>query len=154
MRNEHGNGQEYDYELTRDICYLYHIQLEYCGFMADLDYSNEFKLPYWARLKTHCDADEEFYKTGCLIFILLIALDKIDGSGDALSEIKDQCFEAVRSVVPHSESESKLKELVIGVLAVSDGNTQNGTLDKEGLNWAYQEYVAGYFRKSIRDSGI
>jgi len=133
----------------KDICYLYHVQSCFGTLMADLDFKDEFSLSYWSELKVFARQDEEFVKIGCMIFILLMALDKIEGSGDSLSSVYKDCYEAVEEVVPFVENETKLKSLVLSVLETSNFRDALSEEDEKSLGWAYTEFVEGYFQNSV-----
>lgn len=137
-------------QLTKDICYLYHIQSEYKGLMPDISWSDEFALPYWQHLKAFSDSDDSFHKNGCMVFLLLLALDKIDGSGDGMKSIHRQCMAAADAVIPHTKTEDVLKELLINVLKKSNSKTSLSKEDEEGISWVYSEVIEAYFKDTLK----
>jgi len=139
---------DYIVTLNKDICYFYHIQSEYKKFMPDLDFTAEFSLPYWSILK-NISQDENFLKIGCILIILLMALDKIDGSGDSLSKKYPECKDAIESVIPYSENEKKLKDMTYGILESAKNSTSLSIIENEFLVWAYKEFIEGYFKRAI-----
>ena len=140
---------EENYQLKKDICYLYHVQAQYKSLMPDLDCSKEFSLPYWVHLKEYTDTENQFYKYGCMLFILLLALDKIDGSGDNLSKVYESCIEAVQSVIPYSLNEERLKEFLLKVLTKSMNSEALSVQEEKELSWVYSEVVEGYFSRAL-----
>ena len=117
--------------------------------MPDLDYSKEFSLPYWTHLKDYTDTENQFYKYGCMLFILLLALDKIDGSGDRLSKVYESCVEAVESVIPYSLNEDRLKVFLLAVLTKSENGVALSREEEKEQSWVYSEVVEGYFRGAL-----
>ena len=117
--------------------------------MPDLDYSKEFSLPYWVLLKKYTDTESQFYKYGCMLFILLLALDKINGSGGSISKVSASCVEAVQSVIPYSLNENRLKELLLAVLNKSENGKTLSREEEQELSWVYREVVEGYFRSAL-----
>ena len=45
-QREDDDSQLYN-RLTRDVCYLFHELAGYNHIMGDLDYANDYSLPYW-----------------------------------------------------------------------------------------------------------
>ena len=129
----------------KDICFLFYVQNEYSEFMPDLNYSNEFTLSYWSLLKEIAGLDERFLKVGCILFILLMALDKIDGSGDVITSKTDSCMSALEGLIPYSSEEKELKELAIHILDKSKFGNKLDAGDEEKLSWAFKQFVKGYF---------
>src|SRR5712691_1560834 len=87
----HSPGASVDWvlkqQVERDICLLYHQLADYSYIMGDLYYGPVFGLPYWEYLDfPDLDgADREFLRDGCLVMILAMAWDQIDGSGVYIS---------------------------------------------------------------------
>jgi len=135
--------------LQKDICYLYHVQSHFNELMSDLDFNNEFSLEYWSELNSFSNEDEAFVKNGCMILILLMTLDKINGSGDSLTDVYNSCYDAVQLVTPFSESELKLKNLVLSILSKSNTKESISKNDENLLSWVYSEFVEGYFKSAI-----
>ena len=53
-------------QLTRDICFLFHELAGYRHIMGDLDYANDYALPYWTlinRVDTGC-RDDRLIRSG------------------------------------------------------------------------------------------
>jgi len=80
-------------QLERDICLLYHQLANYSYIMGDLYYGDVFALAYWDHLQLPAidDADRDFIRDGCLVMILAMASECIDGTGSYLRPHVPQC---------------------------------------------------------------
>lgn len=69
--------------LIRDICYLFHELADYRHIMGDLDYANDYALPYWTlinRVDTGMP-DDRIIRSGILILFMAMLHDYFDGGG-------------------------------------------------------------------------
>ncbi len=133
-------------ELVRDIAYLYHKLAEYKDVMGDLDYKL-LSLPYWEYVRPiglKGDAFR-FVQQGCLMMILAMAWDLIDGSGAYLAQHLSECIDAVKFLA----SEDATTQDLIGVVQralVAAQSAGSGNEFPTGSTWAYEHIVRPYFR--------
>ncbi len=130
-------------QVEKDICFLYHELSEYSGIMGDLDYHSLYNKPYWEVLDVDTDP---FILHGCLMLVIAMVWDWIDGSGFF---IKDKIIfykNSMRTLYGQSEDEFRLIETVNEGLDIVERNKQQdySTFEKNSL-WAYEKYVKGYF---------
>jgi hypothetical protein len=81
-------------QIERDICLLFHQLADYSSIMGDLSYGDVFALPYWEYLDFP-DVDPEernFLRDGCLVMILAMASECVDGTGSFLAAHIPECF--------------------------------------------------------------
>jgi hypothetical protein len=140
-------------EVERDICLLYHQLADYAYIMGDLYYGSVFGLPYWEYLDFPGldEADRNFLRDGCLVMILAMAWDQIDGSGAYLGPHIPACRAAIERLICEDEDGEKLARTVRLALDVAE---QGGTETPELLelsSWAHHRYVRGYFRQIAQD---
>lgn len=139
-------------QIERDICLLYHQLAEYSYIMGDLYYGSVFALPYWEFLDLdNLEQDEkDFIRDGCLVMILAMAWDFIDGSGSYINPYISACQKAISKVIPFDEKTEKLIHTV--KLAIDTVDQEEPEPDELGelSSWGYKEYVEGYFRKMLQ----
>jgi len=134
-------------QVERDICLLYRQLAEYSYIMGDLYYGSVYALPYWRYLDVR-DADEDdraFLRDGCLVMILAMAWDMIDGSGAYLAPHIKEVRQALRRLEPDDEQTAKRISAVTRAL----NDAENGSESEEVISlssWVHEEYVKGYFR--------
>lgn len=141
-------GWEVIWQVDRDICFLYHLLAEFPGIDGDQAYGHLFILPYWEFLDLDLEEDESrFVREGCLVMILAMAWDLLDGSGTYLQPHLEACLAAVRAV---DEADVRTARLVRTVLRALD-SAQRGERATEDLRreavWVNRTFVLGYFQK-------
>jgi hypothetical protein len=149
----HSNRESTDWvlkqQVERDICLLYHELADYSYIMGDLYYGSVFNLPYWDYLTfPGVDAvDLAFIREGCLIMILAMAWDQIDGSGAYIDPHIATCRKAVAGLVYDDEDTEKLVRTVqLALNAAESGELETPELSELSL-WVHKRYVRGYFRR-------
>ena len=143
-------------EIERDICLLYHQLSDYSYIMGDLYYGKVYALRYWDFLEVEgIEPDRQsFIREGCLIMILAMSWDMIEGSGAFLKPHLAEVSAAMEDCSPEDERARKLLVLVkLAVeLASDDRSETEKTAELVDLsNWAHREFVRGYFRTIARD---
>jgi hypothetical protein len=136
-------------EVERDICLLYHQLADYSYIMGDLYYGNVYALPYWECLNIPGldEPQRNFIRDGCLVMILAMCWDEIDGSGSYLSKFLDACIASVTNLNPEGENTISLHNTVILALRlVKDGGHDSQELADLSL-WVHKTYVREYFMK-------
>ena len=140
-------------QIERDICLLYHQLADYSFIMGDLYYGSVFALPYWEflDLPEFDSAEERFIRDGCLVMILAMAWEQIDGAGAYIGPHLSACKTAVERLQPDEE---KTQSLVRTVLLALD-TAKTGQVETEELTalsqWVHREYVQGYFRRLVQE---
>lgn len=138
-------------KIKRDICFLYHQFAEYNYIMGDLDYSGLYNLPYWKFLTLdEVDLSDDFFvRDGCLVIILAMALDYIDGSGNYIVPYISLCRTELLKIVPFDNKTEKLVNTVKLALECAEQQQPETSEIGELSSWVYKEYVEGYFRKMV-----
>jgi len=136
--------------VERDICHLYHRLAEFAGIDGDQPYTLLYNMPYWEFFDLHVynfpRHESDFVRDGCLVMLLAMCWDVLDGSGDFLLSQASACVDAVLKIVPCTESEEKLVHTVLLALeAVRNDLPVNDELRCLSV-WVNQEYVLGYFK--------
>ena len=151
------------WKVERDICFLYHELSEYPGIEGDLAYGLIYTLPYWdfLNLSVRRMPDEErcFIRDGCLVMLLAMAWDVLDGSGSYLLNHLGFCQQAVESVEVDNEKTEQLVQTVKTALKAVEMDSQgNGRLEGPPLRhlidlsvWVNREYVGGYFKQKANE---
>jgi hypothetical protein len=142
---------EYDWEIVenvrRDICFLFHELSEYSGIYGDLSYGSFYKFPYWEFLNLR-GYDDGFIRDGCLVMILAMSWDVIDGSGTYLKDKVDLCRQAISELAAEDDRTQKLIHTVSLALSfVEKGHGWNDALNELSV-WVNYEFVHGYFRRT------
>ncbi|HUY92585.1 MAG TPA: hypothetical protein VMV10_27850 [Pirellulales bacterium] len=138
--------------IERDVCYLYHELAQYSFIMGDLAYGRVFALPYWEFLDLPglTQDDREFLRDGCLVMILAMAWDLIDGSGAHLQTHVSPCRDAIERLICEDEDSQQLVRTVqLALNAAENGGSANPDLERLS-NWVHKRYVRGYFRRMSR----
>lgn len=102
-------------QIERDICLFYHRQADYRAIMGDLDYGSVYALAYWTDLDLEGLPEERrrFIRQGCLMMVLAMAWDRIDGSGGFLNDLRIEDIERALSTCPvDDDADVKLLETV------------------------------------------
>lgn len=139
-------------KVERDICLLYRQLAEYSYIMGDLCYGTVYALPYWNYLDVR-DVKEDnrkFLREGCLVMILAMAWDMIEGSGAYLAPHIAACRSALDALSVGDERTTKLIRVVREALVdAEEGTVSPGA---EALSsWVHEEFVKGYFRGIAQD---
>lgn len=148
----HASGQSADWilkqQLERDICLLYHQLSSYSYIMGDLYYGSVFVLPYWNYLEMPGleTPDRDFLRDGCLVMILAMAWDQIDGSGAYIQSHIPACREALARLTCEGEDAEKLVRTVRMALDVADRGGPETPELQELSRWVHKRFVRGYFR--------
>jgi len=139
--------------VERDICLLYHQLSEYTYVMGDLYWGSVYSLPYWNYLRLDLEAPRAtFIRDGCLIMILAMAFDTLDGSGDYIRDKLALCTAKVDESCTADPNEKRLVEAVkLALRAVSDGRGSDVDLERES-SWVHGHFVRGYFEERARVS--
>ena len=141
------------HEIEKDILLLYHELLGYDNIMGDHDYANVFKLPYWDFLNpTGLDQDWHrlaFMQEGCLVMILAMAWDLLDGSGTHLDSFHETVPARLAGCNAASDRAERLlvhvRDAVTKALA---GDDDHDELYAESA-WVRDTIVRGYFESMI-----
>jgi hypothetical protein len=144
------------WRVERDVCFMYHLQATEPrpAVDGDWDYSSLFHLPYWEVLSSELPAmDQEearFLSEGCLVMIFAMAVDLIDGSGNALSPYLAECRIAVNGCrINHSVN----AELVDAVSVALDRAQRGQHADDDFLRisvWVKRSVIEPYFQRMTR----
>ena len=142
-----GNDAALYKQLTRDVCYLFHELAAYRHFMGDLDYANDYALPYWTlinRIDTG-RGDDRLIRSGILILFLAMLHDEFDGSGCWISKHLDAVFTALNQFVPEDDEMLRLTESVLhGAQLLRTDSKPDDRFDGDS-SWAYDTFVRRYF---------
>lgn len=144
------------WKVERDICFLYHELSEYAGIMGDLAYGSLYPLPYWEFLNLHDsnihDEDRCFIRDGCLVMILAMSTDIIDGSGSYLKDKFGLCRQAISELQAKDERTKELIRVVGLALDLAEQGHGSNKEIEDLLVWVNYEYVHGYFRRMADES--
>ena len=140
-------------QIERDICLLFHQLSNYSYIMGDLYYGSVFSLPYWEYLDFSGleKGDGNFLRDGCLVMILSMAWDRIDGGGAYISQFISLCQNAVTSLVCDDEDTQKLARTVQLALTIAEQSGPETSELQELSAWVYKHYVRGYFRRVAQE---
>lgn len=134
-------------EVEKDICFLFHQIEPYRGIMGDLNYSEFYSRPYWLYLDLSTEEDQDgFIRDGCLLMILCMAMEMIDGTGFYLQPHIATCRWKLEEVEPPDERVLKLLTVVRTALDYAESGQPESSELTDGAHWAYEEVVAKYFR--------
>lgn len=144
------------WQVERDICFLYHELSEYTGIMGDLAYGSLYALPYWDFLDQRGPdiRDEErcFIRDGCLVMILAMTIDMLDGSGFYVADKIGLCRQAINRLEAEDERTQKLIRVVrLALDAAAQGQRMNQEMEELEV-WVNYHYVYGYFRGIAAES--
>jgi hypothetical protein len=100
------------------------------------------------------DSQRKFIRDGCLVMILAMCWDVIDGSGVYLTKYLNECGLAVSLVKPDDERTVKLLETVtMALMAVAGGGRESDEL-LELSSWVHKTYVRGYFSAIAQEFNV
>lgn len=140
-------------QIERDICLLYHQLADYSFIMGDLYYGNVYKLPYWEYfdLPGLDESQRNVIRDGCLVMILAMCWDQIDGSGAYIKQHLSACAASVSALSTEDEDTTKL----LGTVDMAIRLVEQGASDSPELfalsSWVHKTYVRGYFRKTAEE---
>ena len=115
--------------------------------MGDLDYNNLYNRKYWRLI--HVDTDP-FILNGCLILVLAMIWDWIDGSGNFIEDKILYYKNAIKHLYGQSEEEFRLIETVNKGLDIVAKNQQKDSKFEIDSLWAYNTFVNGYFQSKVK----
>ena len=131
-------------QIEKDICYLYHELSEYSHIMGDLDYHALYNKKYW----TFIDVDTDpFILHGCLILVLAMIWDWIDGSGNYIEDKIVYYKNAMKTLYGQSEDEFRLIEAVNRGLEIVEKEKQKDDNFEIDSLWVFETFVMGYFQE-------
>jgi hypothetical protein len=121
--------------------------------MGDLYYGSVFALPYWEFLNISGvdPMDQEFIRDGCLVMILAMAWDQIDGSGAYINDKIAACEAALAKIKTTDERTQKLIRTVRQALEIAQQEKPRTEELEELSMWVHKEYVEGYFRRIVEE---
>ncbi len=140
-------------KVERDICLLYHQHSKYRYIMGDLYYGSVDELHYWDYLDLDGvdQLEREFVRDGCLVMMLAMCWDQIDGSGYYIGQHIPACRAALLGLIPYDADAEKLMRTVGLALDL----VENGAPVTEELGdlsgWVHEKFVKGYFREIARE---
>ncbi|MBK8943123.1 MAG: hypothetical protein IPM79_37370 [Polyangiaceae bacterium] len=140
-------------QLERDICLLYHQLANYSFIMGDLYYGDVFGLPYWEHLEMHGvePDDRAFIRDGCLVMMLCMASECIDGSGSYVREHVPACLAALDGLsLPGGETQRLIAAVRTALELVERGGPEPPELFAE-YTWVHERYVRRYFTDQADD---
>ncbi len=137
--------------IESDICLLYHQLANYSSIMGDLYYGDVFALPYWEFLNIEGIEDEEriFVRNGCLVMILAMCSECIDGSGSYIYSHIENCQKYLSYLSPEDEKSHRLIMAVKSALQLAQNEQEETPELTDAMLWVHREYVRGYFRKTV-----
>jgi hypothetical protein len=124
--------------------------------MGDLAYGSRYTLPYWEFLNLQgpniTDENRCFIRDGCLVMILAMSWDIMDGSGSHLKGKIDLCRQAIGELEAENDRTAKLIRVVSLALDMAEqGHCRNDEIGESSV-WVNYEYVHGYFRRMAGQS--
>ena len=139
-------------QLTREVCYLFHELAAYPHVMGDLDYANDYALPYWT-LINRIDTgrhDDRIIRSGILILFLAMLHDQFDGSGCWISKHLDDVSAALEQFVPEDDEMLRLSDSVLhGIELLRADSPSDDRFDRDS-DWAYNTFVRRYFENAAQ----
>ena len=138
--------------LIRDVCFLFHELADYKQIMGDLDYANDYPLPYWTLINNvdNGHPDDRLIRSGILILFMAMIHDEFDGSGCWISKHVDSVFSAMTAFVPEDEDMLRLSDSVLHGLELLRSDSKSDARFYEDSAWAYNTFVRRYFEDSAR----
>lgn len=134
-------------KVERDICFLYHQIEPYQSIMGDLNYEELYPRPYWFYLDLDSEKDRDhFVRDGCLVMILAMAWEAIDGSGGYVFPHIQACRNAIENLTLEDERITKIVETVNLALDYAESSTPEDEQIQDLSSWVYDEVVGNYFR--------
>jgi hypothetical protein len=103
--------------IERDIAGLYYWQSQKNGIDADLPYEKIYNLSYWdvflIGLPEMPPEEESYIINGCLMFLICICIEFLDGSGFYLNKFKSEFSEVVLNPKTKKSHLSKTLNLLL-----------------------------------------
>ena len=139
-------GWDLWWKVERDICFLYYELAQHAGVTGDLAYGLIYNLPYWEFLNLRdpsmSEGESRFIRDGCLVMVLAMAWDIIDGSG---SELKGK-FGFWREAVAELEAEDVRTEKLIQIINLAldiaeQGHSRNKELEDRNVSVSFRQLV-------------
>lgn len=143
--------------VKRDILLVFH---EYAahGYINEFPgWGYDFDLPYWDFLNNPGldPPDDCFFRDGCLIILLGMALDPIDGAGDYIRQYVPICRERFREVPEIDDRSGRLFLAVQLAFDLIDRDRPWESDDHKLLfievGWAYKAFVQAYYRDFVEE---
>ena len=141
-------------EVERDVCLLYHQLADYAFLMSDLSWGEVYKLPYWEYVETAgLEAKEaHFIRDGCLVMILTMLWECIDGGGYYIYKRIPECRRHINALTVSDPKTEMLIDIVKQALDLAE-RFPGPQAPPEKLvgelfdqcDWVHREYVRGYF---------
>lgn len=120
--------------------------------MGDLYYGSVFGLPYWDYLNPiGLDSDRSvFVQEGCLVMLLTMAWEKLDGSGTYLDQHHQAISTSIHRCRPLGQYGLRLLNHVRAVLesALTADQSNSDLLINESA-WVHKMFVRGYFLQQL-----
>jgi hypothetical protein len=146
----------------RDICLLYHQLAKVFVHQGGPVLRAVYGLPYWDYLSvSNLELERAvLLRDGCLMMMLAMAWETIDGAGSYLSEERLRlCLAAVQRLEGvESSYDDPRTERLIGAVKLALGMAQADKVSAElearlmaESAWVHREYVRGYFREHVHD---
>ena len=134
--------------LARDVCYLYHEFAEFGYIMGDLDFSNDYSLPYWDLInRVGTDFGEDrFIRSGILMLFLAMIHDQLDGSGYSLEVHGAEISRSLQQFVPEDDDMLRLSDAVIHGMEIFKAQASSDDRFESDSVWAYSTFVKQYFQ--------
>ncbi|MEM7224857.1 MAG: hypothetical protein AAF495_17895 [Pseudomonadota bacterium] len=140
-------------KVERDILLLYHQLSDYRSINGSLYFGEVYNLPYWAYLNVE-NVDESrrlFIAQGCLIMLLAMSWQMLDGAGGHLWPFRDDAKSAVDACSTTNERTLKLLATVkLALQLVAERRDPTPELVEQS-EWAYREVVNAYFEEAAHD---
>ena len=140
-------------KVERDICMLYHQLSDYRSIIGGLYFGEVYDLPYWAYLNVE-DIEESrrlFITHGCLVMLLAMSWQMLDGSGGYLWRFLKEARTAVDACATTDERTLKLLAAVKLALELAAERRDATPELYEQSHWAYREFVNRYFEEAAHD---
>ena len=140
-------------EVEKDICLLYHQLSEYSYIMGDLYYGDVYDKKYWNYLSLEIkDKDQHLFITnGCLVMILAMCSEILDGTGGYIYNSIDECIECVKKYHVNDIKSMDLKEITLNILSHAKNNDCENTEIFEKLRWVHINIIRDYFISKASD---
>lgn len=140
-------------QVVRDICGLYHLLTKSSSIVGEFSYRTVFALPYWDFMESPGSTPQEraFLREGCLVMILSMAWDKIDGAGNYINPRITACRSAVSRLECEDDETQRLIRTVLLALDLAERHVHESVELGEESIWVHKRYVRGYFRRVAQD---
>lgn len=156
LRLDSSQREDDDFELykqlTRDVCYLYHELADYGHIMGDLDYANDYSLPYWEVINGIGTGygNDRFIRSGILVLFMAMIHDQLDGSGCWLLKHANDVAEQLKHFIPEDENLLRLCDAVLWGITLIQGPASEDEQFATDSAWAYDTFVRSYFQNRAK----